>query len=128
MVTNERMISASYDAKQGDLGTMQRMMSEIANPESVRLMDKAISHLEEAKAAGRVNLDVQKLYMAATVEGREYNGSLAVKSGDFFIMKEGSSVLVGQSKDLPVGNSANVSFKATEMKAPSTERSLKMDY
>ena len=128
MVTNERMISASYDAKQGDLGTMQRMMSEISNPESVRLMDKAISHLEEAKAAGRVNLDVQKLYMAATVEGREYNGSLAVKSGDFFIMKEGSSVLVGQSKDLPVGNSANVSFKATEMKAPSAERSLKIDY
>ncbi len=94
VITKERMIRASIQGIEGNLAMMERIFSEIIDPERVKPLEEAINFLESQ------GFDWNNRYIATTEEGRSYKGVFVGQSGENFMMHDGKIILVGKIKDL----------------------------
>ena len=100
VVTKERMIHASVQGAKGDVDTMKRIFHEISNPVRVAALEKVIVALK-----AHYPRDWNDIYLATTNKGQTYQGKLAGKAGEDFLMQakgeERNSLIVGKQTDLP---------------------------
>lgn len=113
-VTQQRMTVASYDAAQGDTGAMNRLMSEITDPDRSRLLQRGYDTLHE-----RQGEQVQQVYLTTTTPGEDYAGQVHAKDSKHFIMRSSGDLVVGHPQDLPRNTSAGDVVKVTATPTPS---------
>ena len=111
--TEERIIRASIAQTKGQHGMMERFIAEAADPDRVRAMRTALDHLNQVW--GREN--TSRTYIAATVPGQVYTGTLYGKAGPDFIMRTHDKKLaIGHSVDLAANAAGGdrLQFTATD--------------
>ena len=94
VVSRERMVEASIQASQGKRDKMQRMFKEISDAKRVAALREAISFLDSQ------NYKWNERYIATTEPNRLYKGTLVGKSGENFMMHDGTKILIGKTSDL----------------------------
>lgn len=96
--TEHRIIEASIAQTQGQHGMMERFIAEAADPDRVRALRTALDHLNEVWG----NVNTSRTYIAATVPGQQYSGSLYGKTAtDFILRTDDRKLVVGHAVDLP---------------------------
>lgn len=94
VVSQERMIVASYDGTRGDPGTMRRLFDEISDRGRTALLHEAVGILDREGIAWR------EMYFASARPDHDYTGRLAVYNPTVFVMASDGDVIVGQGRDL----------------------------
>lgn len=93
VVSGERMSTVSYEARAGDVSSMQRLFQEITDPERVQLLQEGQAYLEQLR------FDWHKAYVATATPGREYQGQVAVTSPDVVVLRSEGDILLAQTRD-----------------------------
>lgn len=91
------MIQASIAANdKGDAGLMRRMFVEISDPERVAALKPAIRSLEKHRVAWNDQ------YLSTSEFGHEVELTMAGVAGKHFMARTKSTILIGNSSDLPL--------------------------
>ena len=99
VVSREGMIQASIAAHENDdIRSMHRMLDEISNPNRIAALSTAIAFL-----AG-MNFPWNDHYFATMEAGHAAEVTIAGISGQHFMARTGSAILIGQRSDLPDAN------------------------
>ncbi|MDP9766151.1 Fic/DOC family protein [Deinococcus enclensis] len=93
VVSGERMSIVSYEARAGDVSSMQRLFQEITDPQRVQLLQEGQRHLEG------IEYDWHQKYVATVTPGREYQGQVAVTSPDVVVVWSEGDILLAQTRD-----------------------------
>ncbi|MBL0338802.1 MAG: Fic family protein [Rhodospirillaceae bacterium] len=92
--TKERMIDISIRSHQGDLGGMNRLFSEMIDPEKVEMMRKALGFLSQS------TIPWNDIYIATTEPGQAYHGSFVGQAGQDFMMRTNQKkIIIGHIKE-----------------------------
>jgi cell filamentation protein len=95
VVSQERMISTSIDGRAGDDAPMQRLFREISDSSKVKMLQGAIEFLE------RERINWNERYIAASVTGQEYSGTVAASSrSSAIIFTDAQQVIVTSARDV----------------------------
>jgi hypothetical protein len=109
VVSRERMIQASIEANNGNLGMMTRMFEEITDDDRIQPLRRAIAFLSREK------FNWNDTYIAATTAGQSYAGKLVGRDAEAFMMRsDDNRILVGRAADIdPTARSGDrLSFRA----------------
>jgi cell filamentation protein len=94
VVSRERMVQASLEASEDDLGMMERLFLEITDASRVAGLREAIRFFE---AKGYPWND---RYLATTQAGRSYAGKVVGRADTHFMMHDGEQIFVAQLSDV----------------------------
>src|ERR1035437_7725276 len=109
VVSRERMVQASIEAKGGKLGMMTRMFEEITDAERIQPLRRAIAFLS------RETFNWNDTYFATTTAAESYSGKLVGRDGEAFMMRsDDNRILIGRAVDIDpaVRNGERVAFRA----------------
>lgn len=97
VVTRERMIQASIAYSRGNASLFERMFEEIADPARVEPLRQAIDFLAQQQFGWN------EAYLATTVPGQHYSGTLAGRNAGSFLMltTDRQQILIGATNDIP---------------------------
>ena len=97
VVSRERMIQASIAYSRGNSSLFERMFEEIADPARVEPLRQAIEFLAQQQFGWN------EAYLATTVPGQHYSGTLAGRNADSFMMltADRKQILIGATNDIP---------------------------
>jgi cell filamentation protein len=95
VVSRERMIQASIQANNGNLGMMTRMFEEITNADRIQPLLRAIAFLSHEK------FNWNDIYIATTTAGQSYSGKLVGRDGVAFMMRsDDNRIFIGYRGDI----------------------------
>jgi cell filamentation protein len=94
VISRERMMKASIEGSEGDLGMMERMFLEITDASRIAGLREAIRFFE-AK-----DYPWNDRYLATTEAGRSYAGKVVGRADTHFMMHDGERIFVAQLKDV----------------------------
>ena len=109
VVSRERMVRASIEASNGNLGMMMRMFEEITGVDRIQPLRRAIAFLS------RENFNWNDTYIATTTAGESYAGMLVGRDGDAFLMRsDDDRIFVGRVVhiDLEARSGERIVFRA----------------
>lgn len=109
VVSRERMVQASIEANNGDLGIMTRMFEEITDSERIQQLRRAIEFLS------RQRFNWNDTYIATTTAGENYTGKLAGRDGEAFMMRsDDNRILIGRTIDIDpaIRSGERIEFRA----------------
>lgn len=109
VVSRERMVQASIEAKGGNLGMMTRMFEEITNTGRIQPLRRAIAFLSREK------FNWNDTYIATTTAAESYSGKLVGRDGEAFMMRsDDNRILIGRAVDIdPAARSGErIAFRA----------------
>jgi cell filamentation protein len=110
VVSRERMVSASIEALDGNLGMLTRIFEEITDETRIQPLRRAIAFLSAHQ------FKWNETYIATTAPGETYSGRLVGRDGDAFMMRtDDNRILVGRATDIDpaIPNGERLSFRAT---------------
>jgi len=95
VISRERMVQASIEANNGNLGMMRRMFEEITDVTRIQPLRRAIAFLSSQ------HFDWNVTYIATTTPGQRYVGTLAGRDGEAFMMRsDDNHILIGRCSDI----------------------------
>jgi cell filamentation protein len=109
VVSRERMIQASIEANNGNLGMLARMFEEITDARRIEPLRRAIAFLSREK------FNWNDTYVATTTPGEHYVGKLVGRDGEAFMMRsDDERILIGRAVDIDttVRSGERVTFRA----------------
>jgi cell filamentation protein len=109
VVSRERMIQASIEANNGNLGMLTRMFEEITDARRIEPLRRAIAFLSREK------FNWNDTYIATTTPGEHYEGKLVGRDGEAFMMRsDDDRILIGRAVDIDstIRSGARVTFRA----------------
>lgn len=96
VVSKERMVQASISANEGsDPSMMRRLFDEISNPKRTEALREAVDFLDHH------DFNWNDRYIATMASGHLVNVTMVGLSGDHFMARTQSEILIGNSADLP---------------------------
>ena len=100
VISRERMVQASIESERGDRGKLERLLTDLLEPERYRALREAVSFLEKID---QKQFDWNKAYVTFTVPGQYYAGVLFGRQGDSFMMRDEvrHHLIVGKQSDIP---------------------------
>jgi cell filamentation protein len=110
VVSRERMVSASIEAIDGNLGTLTRIFEEITDETRIQPLRRAIAFLSAHQ------FKWNETYLATTTAGETYSGRLVGRDRDAFMMRtDDNRILVGRATDIDsaIPSGERLSFRAT---------------
>jgi len=120
VISQDRMIEASIAGIQGDDVPMTRLLDDAADPQKTLQLRRVIDFLEQHRNV----LDWNNVYLATTVPGQTYSGSLVSRGGNDFLFREDrNQVLVGHRADVPLHINGGDHFTFTASDGQRIEKS-----
>jgi len=110
VVSRERMVQASIDANDVNLGIMTRMFEEITDTGRTQALRRAIAFLSREK------FNWNDTYISTTTPGESYAGKLVGRNVEAFMMRsDDNRILIGRTVDIDpaIRSGEQVAFRST---------------